>query len=1360
MRNMRKRLLSILFTFGCILNVYTQQISVSPIAHNDQLPTNSVRRVFQDKDGFLWFGTLDGLCRYDGYNIMTFRSDFNNPNLLMNNEITYLSEDKNSNLWIGTTKGINILDKKTYSVSVFKDTTIRNQEIRCIEAASDGTIWVGADNSVYRYNSDFSLLKNYNDILQISTSPNYIYEDTEENIWILLWGKGLHKYNKATDSFTKYPPIGESNVPFRIFQDNKKQYWVCTWGNGLFLFDPNKEESQMYTPMHIFNKERKINETTFFSIAQDDTYNYVWAMSLSGLYAFEYQPDGTLKNVDISPLFKSYNNIFSEIIKDNIGNLWIGTFSEGVLNVCFHKPIIQNHNLSLIKSKTGITPNITAIHCDQDGDLWFNQNRWGIGLFNPVENDILFYNDIKAFPSILENTDRGASCISGFRSVPDEIWIGIESQPLIYRMEKKNKSTFLKEIVDLSAISSNPGFIQVMFEDRKNNIWLASANQLFIKFSNKDSIEAIHNFPITGIIGIAEDTKGDIWIITKDNGVYQSSFSKDMDIRKYQWVNYNQKSHSSLSSNISSICADKHGRVWVGTTEGSVVAYDVIVQEFTDHTQKIKLTGESILNIIDDDYGNLWISTNKQIIAYNPQNETSRTYTHVDGVAVNSFLKNACFKDKNGKIYFGGNNGISVFNPSQKAAESKSLNKTQITNVKVNGNSVFHKNENDKFDVISPQLTLDADDKNIEIHFSSLNYIFPTKIRYAYKMDRVDADWIYPEGNRQFAIYNKLDKGTHTFHIKATDENQLWSSNITVMKIYKHPALYETWYAFMIYIVLTFSLIYYIYVKAKNRMKLLNDLKIAQIEKNKSEELTQTKLRYFTNISHDFLTPLTIISCLIDDAEITYNGKIRQFDAIRLNLSRLRRLIQQVLDFRKVESGNMKLKITQGDIAGFVKDICYNHFLVLMKKKNIHFLFSASQNHIQAYFDADKIDKIVFNLLSNAFKYTPENGKVKIELERFSKEDKTFLRLTVNDTGIGISESKIDDIFIRFYNNNIKEAEETNGIGLSLTKELIEIHHGSIKVESIKDKGTSFIVEIPINRDSYSDLVLGISEQNMSQEKNMELMEIPEETEYEENDRDQNNSISILLVEDNQELLVLVKNILSKHYNIITAINGVDALNKLKENNIDIIISDVMMPELDGLDLCRIIKNDLETSHIPIILLTAKSSTEDRIDCYNAGADAYISKPFELKILEARIKNFLSNKQQKQKEFKSDQEINISKLEYPSLDKQFLSNTIKIIEENLALEDFDTIVLADKLSVSKSTLYRKIKSMTALSPRDFIRNIRLKHACMMLKDKSINISEVAYAVGFSDPKYFTACFRQEFNITPRDYQKQQASLLS
>ena len=655
----------------------------------------------------------------------------------------------------------------------------------------------------------------------------------------------------------------------------------------------------------------------------------------------------------------------------------------------------------------------------------------------------------------------------------------------------------------------------------------------------------------------------------------------------------------------------------------------------------------------------------------------------------------------------------------------------------------------------SQTISLNAGDKNIEIDFSSLNYAFPDKIKYAYKMDGVDDDWVYVRGDRQFAFYNQLPKGKRTFYLKTTDVNGLWSNYIAEVQVFKQPAFYETLWAYLFYIVFTLLCLYLFYHRMKRRIQLRHELRIAQIDKEKSEELVQTKLRYFTNISHDLLTPLTIITCLIDDAEMTNGSRISQLTMIRSNVNKLRRLLQQILDFRKVESGNMKLSVSKSDVISFIDDVCKIHFTPLMRKKNQTFTFLTEDRHLMAYFDRDKLDKIVSNLLSNACKYTANGGDIKLIVDSYWESEYHHLRIQVVDTGEGIAPADLENVFKRFYTINKGDESESNGIGLSLTKDLVELHHGTINVESELGKGSTFTVDLPINKDSYQEDEL-ISEHISVNGINTDLILEKEElidSKVGEGEDMQIADVHLLLVEDNEELLFLMEKILSKHYHVLIAKDGLEALNVIKDNEIDIIISDVMMPEMDGLEFCRTLKSNLETSHIPIILLTAKNTVEDRIECYNAGADGYISKPFELKILEARINNFIMHKKNKQEEFRSNVEVNIDSLEPSSMDKEFLDKVISVIKSNMSEGDFDVVQLADALAVSKSSLYRKMKIATGLSPIEFIRNIRLKHGSQLLKDKSISVAEVAYECGFSNPKYFATCFKEEFGVTPKEYQK-------
>ena len=1326
---------------------FAQQMSVTTLPLNNYLPSSTVLRVHCDREGFLWLGTKDGLCRYDGYRVLVFRSGLKTPDLLTNNEITCITENRNGYLFIGTKKGINILNKRTYQITPVEHNELKDQEIRTMIVDSEGWIWIGTLTSVFRCSADFSFCKRYDSALPV-TSMNSIYEDADKKIWVTLWERGLHRYDSKKDTFVAMTQIGTLNNPFRVFQDDKKQHWILAWESGIFLFNPEEKQDLMYRHVDIKSDEHW-DESGCFIITQDDKYGYIWIVSTQGLYALQKRPGDVINSVDISSISSKLSNIFSEIVKDKSGNLWIAAFNEGLSMIDLNKPLIQNYSFPSIREKTGFITNIKNIYEDGDGDLWIDQNRWGVGIFNPGTNKLQLYTDIPSLKNVPNL--RNISCII---SVPllNEIWLGSEYYPEIYRVKKEKDRIELLGTLNLSNYADNPGFPRIFYEDSKHNLWVVTTKGILVKPEKEKNLQDT-KFPSMDITGIGEGKDGTLWIGTRKQGVYNAIVSSNLTFEKKGLKNLTTQTDKLVSDNIGAICIDDNGLMWMGSQDGDVFTYDPRTKKVENLSNMFDMLKEGIFNIITDQLGHIWISTNKRVIEYDPKNGGIMDYSTMDDVMVNSFMPNSYLKTRSGKILYGGNKGISVFTPYEHLSDNPRRIRTMVADVKIDGVSSLLEKDNQRFNLRSQTISFDAGDKNIEIDFSSLNYAFPDKIKYAYKMEGVDDDWVYVRGDRQFAFYNQLPKGKRTFYLKTTDTNGLWSNYIAEIQVSKEPAFYETWWAYMFYVVLVILSLYLFYRRMKRRLQLRHELKIAQIDREKSEELVQTKLRYFTNISHDLLTPLTIITCLIDDAEMTNGSRISQLSMIRSNVNKLRRLLQQILDFRKVESGNMKLSVSKSDIVSFIDDVCKVNFAPLIRKKSQTFTFSTEDKHLIAYFDRDKIDKIVSNLLSNACKYTSEGGEIKLIMKSYQNAEHTHLRIQVVDTGEGIAPDDLENIFERFYTANKGDESESNGIGLSLTKDLVELHHGTIEVESELTKGSTFTVDFPIDKDSYQENELITGETSVNDKKAAMIFEHEDLDESGVVEDAQTNDNHLLLVEDNEELLYLMEKILSRQYHVLVAKNGLEALDIIKDNEIDIIISDVMMPEMDGLELCRNIKSNLETSHIPVILLTAKNTAEDRIECYNAGADGYISKPFELKILEARINNFIIHKKSKQEEFRTNVEVDIDSLETSSIDKDFLDKVVSVIKSNMAEGDFDVVQLADALAVSKSSLYRKMKIATGLSPIEFIRNIRLKHGSQLLKNKSMSIAEVAYECGFSNPKYFATCFKEDFGVTPKEYQK-------
>mgnify|MGYP000608316401 FL=1 len=586
--------------------------------------------------------------------------------------------------------------------------------------------------------------------------------------------------------------------------------------------------------------------------------------------------------------------------------------------------------------------------------------------------------------------------------------------------------------------------------------------------------------------------------------------------------------------------------------------------------------------------------------------------------------------------------------------------------------------------------------------------------------------------------------------MKATNENGEWSGYVRELTVVVLPPFWATWWAYLLYVIIVSVIGVSIYRTAKNRILLRNALRLREIEKAKAEELNHAKLQFFTNITHELLTPLTIISATVDELKTQAPSHNDLYTVMNSNIQRLIRLLQQILEFRKAETGNLKLRVSPGDIAAFVKNAAES-FQPLVKKRKIHFSFLCDPESMIGYFDMDKLDKILYNLLSNAAKYNKEDGFIQVSLF-YDETDKDFVLLKIKDNGKGISKEKQKNLFKRFYEGDYRKFNTIGtGIGLSLTKDLVELHGGTISVESEVDHGTEFMVRIPIERSYYDE--------EQIDDEAISLMQNPVNYEDTQEDADvetQEVTIkanTILLVEDNGELLHLMTKLLSREYNVFTAQNGKEGIAVLEKEDVDLIVSDVMMPEMDGIEFCKYVKGHLEMSHIPMILLTAKNKEEDRAEAYEIGADAFISKPFNLTVLHARIRNLLKYKERMARDFKNQIVFEVKDLNYTSLDEDFIQRAIHCVNNHLEDPNFDQAQFADEMRTSKSTLYKKLKSLAGLNTSSFIRNVRLKAACRIMEEKGTNVrvSELAYAVGFNDPKYFSSCFKKEFDMLPSEY---------
>lgn len=1293
----------------------------------------------------MWFGTAQGLSRFDAHNLLTFKLKNDAGNTVDDQNITAIAE-LGDNLFLATGNGLYTLNKRSYAIRPFPNKHLLGKRITAIMLDQQQNIWIGSSNAIYVFRPDFSLWKSYvHDQKDRYSMPegtiNTIFQDADGTIWMSVWSAGLHRLDVKKDRFQPFPKIGGRNNPFKIFQDDHKQLWIATWGDGLYRFNPTHKQD-MYQPVIIKNKRRgQGNEELVYNIMQDRQKKYLWVLSFSGISTFAYTPDQQLKEIDIAPLFSNTSNIFNDLSQDKTGALWLSIGGKGISTISFDKPDISHMLFDQVKQLYGISPNINMLYQDASGNFWFNVERIGMGKIAAGTGIMTTYSNAQ-FKDLM--SIRAVNCAL---DVDDDIWMGSSYEPTINVFQKAAGTIALREKIALRTWAPDSGVPLFFFKDRAGNVWIATATGVLVRRANDKLFQAIPGIK-DQIVSISEDQSGHIWIATKGNGIFE--FANGDFMRAAQQIGGDTP--GIYTDQIETMAADQVGNLWIGTKDSRLLRYNTQQQKTTEIANTQLFSKNQLLDIVVLN-NVIWLSSTRNIYKVYPGQNRIIEYSTEDGVQVSMFAKRAYTIDKRtGSIYFGGYNGVVAFHPSSFVPQH--VPAVVVTDVKVNNVSSVLDADAGKFNIHARTLRLEPNDQHIEISFSALEFTHSDKIRFMYKLEGVDKEWVYAPRERLFATYNNLGKGTYRFLIKATDLNNQWSDVITELHIEKKPAFYESNLAYLLYFLAVAALLYYLVVFSLHRLKLRSDLRIAQIEKENANDLIQTKLSYFTNISHDLLTPLTIISCLIDDVQITTKKNLSQFEKMRQNLQRLKRLLQQILDFRRIENKQMALYVGANSLHSFIDELCNSYFSPLAKKKNIVFTVHADTEQDEAYFDADKMDKIIFNLLSNAFKYTERDGRIAVHYKTENRDNHVLLILQVTDSGIGIAPDQLDKVFTPFYTNRGARQGESNGIGLALTKELVEIHKGKLSVESEIGKGSCFTIVIPIDAASYTD-----AERQHLQPFDSALADtsLPAELPAPTVAQAKLDSLTLLLVEDNEDLRLTIYSVLARNYHVHLAAHGEEALAIIGKEEIDIIISDIMMPVMDGLTLCRNIKADPEINHIPVILLTAKNSMQDRVDCYQAGADGYLSKPFEIQVLEARIRSFVINKRVRQTDFKNNPQINISSLDYTPIDEQFLQKMIAIIEENLADDRFDVLILGDKLGLSKSTLYRKTKVLLDISPSEFIKNIRLKHACQLMdRDKSISVSEVAFATGFSDPRYFATCFKAAFNTTPSAYQRENA----
>lgn len=1326
------------------------------------LPTNEVQKVYQDRDGFIWFATRNGLCQYNGYETTLYKSNLYSPDLLTTNSITCLVDDNNNNLWIGTSEGLNVMDKRTGEIKKYKAPSISNNVVSALCVTRDNTLWVGTDNGLCRYVPEKDTFvvcgDEFGDGRLRYVTIKSLLEDSDGDLWIGTWAQGLFRYSPSTDKVVVYPKINEQYSSHVIYEDSNKDIWVGSWGYGLFkLRNPKDMENVSYQSfLHENGDDSSLSDNIVYDIAEDINTHTLWVGTRSGLSILRLDESSSFINYKSGKSdYRIPSDEVNSIMRDSQKNMWIGAIGGGVLMADTRQPAFALHTLNFGDEDIPVT-SVRTLFADSDQNLWIGVGTYGLARREYVTGELKMYSHIPEFSGVKDLPSLFAVVQ---RKKSGDIWFGMYNGGIyVYRKGEKVKHLTTKNSAFLTS-----DCVSALYEDYEGNCWVGTRGGIGVRLSDgtdyrfetmnfNDSLSAGWIY----VRDIVQDMDNSVWLATSNFGVIHITG----DVRQpstLKYENYSFHNRKLITNTVLCMHIDRFGRLWAGTEGGGLYLYNRSTGQFEEKTRTYSIPGDVIVSIEEDKSGNLWLGTVsglvKLYVAAVGNDFSTRIYTSADGLQDNFIVNSSCSRD--GELFFGGHKGYNSFFPDKMEIPSQETN-FLITDIKIFNHS-FKNLPVELQQKISPvmptytsKIELPYKYNNFSIEFAALTYKNPELNRYAYRLQNFDRDWQYTDADRRFAYYNNLPSGTYTFQLKATNENGEWSGYVREFTVVVLPPFWATWWAYLLYMVLVLVIGVLIYRTIKKRILLQNALRLREMEKAKAEELNHAKLQFFTNITHELLTPLTIISATVDELKTQAPSHNDLYTVMNSNIQRLIRLLQQILEFRKAETGNLKLRVSPGDLAAFVRTGTES-FKPLVKKRKIHFSLLCDPESIVGYFDIDKLDKIMYNLLSNAAKYNKEDGFIQVTLS-YDEEDREFVLLRVKDNGKGISREKQATLFKRFYEGDYRKFNTIGtGIGLSLTKDLVTLHGGTISVESEVDHGTEFIVRIPIERSYYDeeqidDEVISLRQTAIDYEDTPEdvIAEVQELA---------TKANSILLVEDNEELLNLMTKLLGREYNVFTAENGKEGIIVLENEDVDLIVSDIMMPEMDGIEFCKYVKGHLEISHIPVILLTAKNKEEDRAEAYEIGADAFISKPFNLTVLHARIRNLLKYKARMAHDFKNQIGFEVKDLNYTSLDEDFIQRAINCVNNHLEDPNFDQAQFADEMLTSKSTLYKKLKSLAGLNTSSFIRNVRLKAACRIMEEKGINIrvSELAYAVGFNDPKYFSSCFKKEFGMLPSEY---------
>ncbi len=1322
---MKKRITSILISIvGILPALFAQPYYFKHYLVENGLSNNSVSCSLQDKNGFLWFGTINGLNRFDGYSFKVFRHNGEDSTSIGSNFIRCLFADQKGCLWIGTNKGIYLYNSHFEKFSLFQKGNLG--DITDLKQDKEGTLWLISNLNLFSYNQQTGNMKSYTlDSLPGTVSSLAIAADN--TIWVSTTSGLLKKYTPRDDIFITCGILKQANTNKslniqKIYPLKNGNILVGTLTRGVKLYDVVNRQFQDIVSENpdktgIFARE-------FIELTEDE----YWIGTETGIYIYDAISRTTLRlDKEYDNHYSISDNVIFTFCKDREGGLWVGTFFGG-LNY-YPKPFTTFQKYFPEYRNPSISGNAVHEICkDRYRNLWVGTEDGGLNKMDLSLNTFVTYKPTGA------NTSIAYHNIHGLLADGDSLWVGT----FMHGLDIMNIKTG-KVVRHFSAGSGihdlKNDFIVTIYKTRSGDILIGTWKGLFRYNRESDNFSPLPFFQAP-IQSLWEDEQRTLWVCTQGKGVlYYNPIKKISGSLQYDA----NDSNSLCDNHVNGVMEDSKNNLWFAT-EGGLCKYEKDKKLFTRYTTKNGMPDNLIFRILEDDKNNLFVSTSRGLVSLNPTNGDIRTYTRSDGLLSDQFNYNSAYKDEDGRMFFGSVKGLISFKPNEFIKNAR-IPPVYITGFQVNNNELVVNSKGSPLKesiIYTKHISLTYDQSTFSIDFAALSYTVPEMNEYSYKMESLDKDWIFLKNNRK-VYYTKLPPGNYKFKVKGSNSSGIWNDNEASLDITIYPPYWQSIWAYLLYTSIVLAISYAIIKGYLNRLVEKNRRRFEMLEIEKEREIYHSKIEFFTNIAHEIRTPLTLIKMPLDKLmkKLNYNSEIKNnLKTMEKNTNRLIDLTNQLLDFRKTEMDKFSLNFVKTDITELLEET-YGVFKVAAEQKEIIFKLEVPGIALQAYVDPEALKKILSNLFNNAIKYA--DSRVHIRLQNFNSED-TFFKITFKNDGFIIPYDLKEKIFKPFYRINETEKQSGTGIGLPLSRSLTELHKGVLDLIKSEDGLNIFVLSLPIHQEKEFRL-------------HADETELKLETELVQDFEESRNSSKkeILLVEDNNEILEFICNELSAEYLVRKSHNGIEALEILKEGNVQLVISDIMMPVMDGLELCKRIKTNLEYSHIPIILLTAKNSLHAKIEGLEVGADAYIEKPFAFEHLYAQISNLLLNRNKIKEYFVSSPLTHLKTIGYTKTDRNFLEKLKQVIDENLTNIDIDVEQLSKIMNMSRPTFYRKIKALSNLTPNELIHIARLKKAAELLSEGNYKVYEVANMVGYSLQTNFARDFHKQFGMSPSEY---------